>query len=117
MLRSRSYLLALAAIFSTVGTAEAAAAAGRLQLEWTAPADCPDQSAVERRLVELLGAPADSLLSRDFRALAEIVAKADGFELHLRTETAEGDRGSRHLEAATCEKLAAAGAVIIALAI
>ena len=107
---ARAAALALTSIASSIHAAEA-----RFELAWVAPAECPDQDAIERRLEELLGAPAGALVTRDVRVQAVVVARGEQYELRLRSEVADAQPGSRELAAENCEELSAAGAVIIAL--
>jgi hypothetical protein len=85
-------------------------AAEQLELEWSAPAGCPDRQSVLRAVSERLGdrAAQGSPLS----ASGEIEATPAGFALQLR---AQG--GERQLEAASCQELAESAAVILALLI
>jgi hypothetical protein len=87
-----------------------AKAAEQLELEWSAPAGCPDRAQVLRSVSERLGdrAPEGSPLS----ASGEVEATPAGFALRLH---AQG--GERRLEAASCEELAESAAVILALLI
>lgn len=70
---------------------------------------------IERRLEQLLGAPAETLVTRPVRVQAIVLDRGNSYELKLRSEVADTLPGSRELSAESCEELAAAGAVIIAL--
>ncbi|HKP63600.1 MAG TPA: hypothetical protein VJV78_42990 [Polyangiales bacterium] len=85
-------------------------AAEPLELEWSAPAGCPDREYVRGEVSERLGERAAQ--GSPLSASGQIEATAAGFELQLR---AQG--GERRLEAASCEELAESAAVILALLI
>lgn len=89
------------------------ALAGELRFSWTAPSDCPSSAAVASRV-----ARPEKSTAKDEPLDAEgtVERKDDRFRLTLRTK--RGDtRGERTLEASTCEGLADATAVVLAVAI
>jgi hypothetical protein len=87
-----------------------AQAAAPLELEWTAPAGCPDRERVLQAVSERLGERADQ--GEPLSASGEIEVTPAGFALQLR---AQG--GERLLSAGSCEELAESAAVILALLI
>ncbi len=93
----------------------ALARAERLSLRWEGPASCPTQESVVSEIARLLGGtiPEDG---PPIRAEATTLQREDGFELTLRTDV-EGASGQRVLSASSCEELAAATALILALMI
>lgn len=86
--------------------------AAEIETDWRAPPECPAKSAFENKLAELV--PEDELPDRlavemrIFRTEGEYVA-----ELILRGDVT----GKRALESETCEELARAAAVVVALSI
>ncbi|MBI2394330.1 MAG: hypothetical protein HYV09_32470 [Deltaproteobacteria bacterium] len=93
--------------------ARSAHAGGAVELQWEAPASCPDRANVEARIAKLLqGADA----SKPVRAEAR-VRQSDGvFHLELVT-TRDGVRGERVLDDPSCEALAESAALIVAMAV
>lgn len=91
------------------------AAADTTSVEWTAPAECPDRTALMAELGRLLGEA--GLRSGPFTAVAQVTSHpAHGFELELHFSTADGS-GTRHFQAADCHALVRLAAFSIALAI
>ena len=82
-----------------------------LTLDWTAPAGCPDAAWVEASVLRLLSTPPTEPL----RVRAVVRPEAAGWQVDLRLEGAA--RGTRHLRAASCESVARASALIVALAL
>lgn len=100
-------------VFGALMGAGATASASELRFSWTAPNDCPSSAAVASRV-----ARSDKANAKDEPLDAEgtVERKDDRFRLTLRTK--RGDtRGERTLEASTCEGLADATAVVLAVAI
>jgi hypothetical protein len=82
-----------------------------LDLDWSAPAECPDGAAVSAEVLRLTGtAPG----SRHLKARAAIRPVATGWELSLATEL-DGMPGERTLSAISCKSLADAAALMLAL--
>lgn len=81
-----------------------------MTLVWTAPAECPDRARVLAKIDRL--APASARLR--VRVDATVTRDERGYRVALVTE-ADGARGERSLEAATCASLADATAVIVAM--
>jgi hypothetical protein len=87
-----------------------AADTGGLQLEWHAPAGCPDHAETVSRVPE--APPALAAHGPGPRARGVIVQQADGYRLNLWT-----DQGSRTLFAKDCEELASAAVLVLSLLI
>jgi len=88
---------------------------GEFTLSWQAPADCPSPGDVRGEVVRLLGGPVRLPAGRGFKASAQ-VAHAQTWSVSIETELA-GRAGRRAIEAASCQDLADATAMILALAI
>jgi hypothetical protein len=83
--------------------------------EWTAPDGCPSADAVEARIDGLLGGRAAERTKQVLRVRAE-VARDELWRVTLDTLLAEA-HGHRTLESSTCEGIANATALIVALMI
>jgi hypothetical protein len=79
-----------------------------LELEWTAPSECPDADDVRARLEVYLG---DDAVPSSHRAVGVVEADADGWRLQLEIDGQLRELRSRH-----CEALADAAAVVLSLA-
>jgi hypothetical protein len=87
--------------------------ASPLELDWDAPAGCPDAQAVRAQVLRLAGAATQA--SRHVRAKASIQPAADtGFTLSLVTEF-HGVTGDRTLRGVSCDSLTAAAALVLAM--
>ncbi|MEX1366963.1 MAG: hypothetical protein AB1Z98_27800 [Nannocystaceae bacterium] len=87
-------------------------APGPVELEWTAPAECPSRAEVLERLrAELPDAEVSGL-----RARMTVRKEGDGFVLDAVVGTGQG-QSDRRLEASTCSELADATVVLITLAL
>jgi hypothetical protein len=84
-------------------------------LSWQAPPDCPSPDAVRAEVARLLGGEIRLPAGRDFRASA-LVAHEQTWSVSIETELA-GRSGRRSIEAASCQDLADATALILALTI
>lgn len=84
-------------------------------LSWQAPTDCPTLDDVRAEVVRLLGGQVRLPAGREFKASA-LVAHAQTWSVSIETELA-GRAGRRAIEAASCQDLAGAMAMILALAI
>jgi hypothetical protein len=84
-------------------------------LSWQALTDCPTPDDVRAEVVRLLGGQVRLPAGRDFKASAQ-VAHAQTWSVSIQTELA-GRSGRRSIEAASCQDLADATAMILALAI
>ena len=83
-------------------------------LRWAAPPGCPDEAAVTTRIDRLLGGPPRAA-DRRLEAAATIEPAPNGFrlELTLSTDTSES---TRILQGESCDTVADAAALVIALA-
>jgi hypothetical protein len=90
-----------------------AQAAPAVELEWTAPPGCPSESEVRQRVQKLAGAAKST--ANPLRADGTITQKVDG-RFHLRLVVRSGELvGERNIESGSCEDLAGAAAVALAL--
>lgn len=80
---------------------------------WDAPSTCPSSAAVIAESHRLLGG--DTGGSRRVRGVATVSETAEGWQLVLETRV-DGVEGRRELRAATCQQVADAAALILALA-
>jgi hypothetical protein len=87
--------------------------AAALELSWSAPAACPEQSVVEARLRVLLGERPDPSA---LRAKAKVLAQRGGYKLTLQLD-GDGIRGARVLTGSDCAALAETAAWLVATAI
>lgn len=97
-------------------TAAADAEGEPLSLAWVAPETCPTRAEVVARVHAHLGDPSLSLPRTSPTVFARVTEVATGYALELEWTLADASE-SRHVEAATCEELARAAALVIALAI
>ena len=113
------YLLCASVVLSlaTVGSARSAHAdeAGALTFSWQVPSDCPSRDQVRAEIARLLGGEIRVPKGGDIKAVA-VVAQGQTWSLAIETELA-GRPGRRSIEAASCQDLADATALIIALMI
>ena len=96
--------------------AAAHAEADSLSFAWVAPETCPTREEVLARVRGHLGAAPDSLPNGAPEVVAEVTQSATGYALELKWTLAEASE-SRHIEASTCNEVARAAALVIALAI
>ena len=89
--------------------------AGTLTLSWQAPAGCPSRGQVSGEIARLLGGEIRVPQGGDITARA-VVEHGPTWSLAMDTELA-GRPGRRSLEAASCQDLANAAALIVALMI
>ncbi|WP_437759646.1 hypothetical protein [Sorangium sp. So ce1389] len=86
-----------------------------IALTWQAPDMCPSSAAVLQEVDRLLGGRPQAGGMQRLVARAQVTRASDGrFALTLRTETRDAT-GERALSAPTCEALAGAAALVIAL--
>lgn len=117
--RLGSTLLALVALLLTVKPASARPL--RVELEWRAPAICPDREQVLATIRSLTGgaAPDDETSSEPADATldvnAEVTSRERTFVLELSWRTT-ASRRTRTMESSNCQDLARAAALIVALA-
>ncbi|WP_437785588.1 hypothetical protein [Sorangium sp. So ce1097] len=101
--------------FVTLAVRAGAAQEHPISLSWQAPDTCPSRAAVLQEIDRLLGGGQRTNGRQRFVARAQVTRAGDGrFELMLRTESPDGE-GERALSAPTCEALAGAAALVIAL--
>ena len=86
-----------------------------ITLSWQAPTDCPTPEDVRAEVVRLLGGQVRLPAGRELKASA-LVAHGQTWSVSIQTELA-GRAGRRAIEAASCQDLADATAMILALAI
>jgi hypothetical protein len=92
----------------------AAQPAAHLSLTWDAPVDCPTRDQIQSRVDALLGGDASANSVADVQASGQVERVPSGFRLHL--SLAAGDRPTvREFDARTCDELAGAAAIAIAL--
>jgi hypothetical protein len=94
-------------------SAAAAAPAARLDLSWNGPPGCPTADQVQARVDALLGETSASSVA-DVRASGQVERVDSGFRLLL-TMGVGDTPSSRVIEARSCEELAGAAAIAIAL--
>lgn len=87
---------------------------GPIALRWTAPEGCPDSAALAARVEHLLGGP-PAATDRRLDAEGTVAAIPRGFRLELQV-TSGGASSTRVLQGVSCESLADASALVIALA-
>ncbi len=90
----------------------AASKAPRFELDWDAPAECPDAGAARARVTALLAGAPDEHATTDVQATVHIEAVGPRFRLTLRTNGAP-----RELEGDDCSELSETAALIVAIAI
>lgn len=103
----------LSVLFVIVVPGPTWAQARSIDLEWSAPPECPDASALEREVLRLLG---DTAAGETTRVRASIARHDHVFRLELWTARGE-EEGTRTIEAASCDALVEAGALVIAISI
>ena len=90
-------------------------AAAEPALRWTAPPSCPSERALNEAILRGLPAP-DAATRRKVTARAEVARGGEGYAVRLVIATEEAT-AERRFEGATCDEVAAASALIVALAI
>src|SRR5580765_4757874 len=110
----RALSAAATAAFAAMWPARAVAAdAERVALDWDAPEGCPPREGVAREVNRLLGGAAGAEV---LAARASITRDDGGFRVALSTEW-RGVHGERAIAARSCEELADAIAIVLALTI
>jgi hypothetical protein len=85
---------------------------------WSAPDACPTRADVIDRIARLLGRAPDSPGGRAFSARADVTSPSpELFRVRVISHAADDVEGERMLEASSCERIADATALVIALAI
>jgi hypothetical protein len=101
------------ALLASTGRA-AAQPAAHLSLTWDAPVECPARDEILARVDALLGGDSSASSVADVQASGQVERVASGFRLRL--SLAAGDRPTlREFEARTCDELAGAAAIAVAL--
>jgi hypothetical protein len=108
------HLLSLSALLAMVGTVHASET-GTFDLDWQAPAGCPAHDDVQTEVARLLGGEIRIAQGKDIQAHA-VAAYAQTWSVAIETSLA-GRQGRRSIEAASCQDLANATALILALMI
>jgi hypothetical protein len=85
-----------------------------LALTWSAPAGCPTEADVQARVASLLGGEAATSGVADVRANGQIARSGAAYRLQL-SMSAGNLSSSRVLEAGSCDELAGAAAISLAL--
>jgi hypothetical protein len=106
-----SLVFALPVVFGAV--AAGADGGTHFAFEWRAPDGCPPAGAVEEEIARLLGGPIREHARNDLHVQA-VVEYGSGWSVTLET-VSNGATGHRTIEAATCQALANATALIVAL--
>lgn len=88
--------------------------AAHLALSWSAPPGCPTADNVQARVDSLLGGEASGSSVADVRASGQVERVDNGFRLLLNVGVGSTP-SSRTIEARTCDELAGAAAIAIAL--
>jgi hypothetical protein len=115
VLRTGTRLGLTALTACAVTTLAGPASAYSAQLDWTAPASCPDAAALRRSVERLLGEPL--LEGAGVQASASVTADDDSrFTLTLAIRTGDTD-GTRRVHTDTCENALEVAAFAIALAL
>ncbi|HVY28257.1 MAG TPA: hypothetical protein VHB79_16990 [Polyangiaceae bacterium] len=92
----------------------AAQPTARMALTWSAPPGCPTTESVQARVDALLGGVASASSVADVRASGQVERVENGFRLLLSMGVGNAP-SSRVIEARTCDELAGAAAIAIAL--
>ena len=110
----RGYLWAwlLCACCGALRSVAAAQEPAAIELEWSAPRECPSRETVLERLSERRA----QLTPTSLRAYAKIVRAGAGYRMNLTLDN-QGSRAERSLSGSRCDSLAEATAVLIALAL
>jgi hypothetical protein len=95
-------------------SAVAAQPTARMSLTWNGPPGCPSADNVQARVDALLGGEASASSVADVRASGQVERVDSGFRLLLSMGVG-GAPSSRVIEARTCDELAGAAAIAIAL--
>lgn len=104
------------AALTLVASRASAQARGEFTLEFAAPPGCPTRDDVRARAEALLGGPIEQRLTHTLVVRGTVSDAGGRAELRLHTVD-NGIQGERVLSGATCEEVASAAALIIALAI
>jgi hypothetical protein len=113
--RSACALATLLAV-AELSYASSALAEPELNLAWSVPAACPDVAWARRRIAAQLAREPVAEVAQGVHASVAVEPSASGFALQLRT-VVSGTSGERTIHADSCEELAQAAALIIALSV
>ncbi|HEX3851501.1 MAG TPA: hypothetical protein VHW01_11075 [Polyangiaceae bacterium] len=110
-------VVALPVLALLLGAPRSATARERaFSLSWDTPEECPDRATVERYVDDVLGAADFGPLA--VRASGAVSRTADArYAVALELDTGAAQRSRRSLDAANCEAVSRAAALLIALAI
>lgn len=86
------------------------------QVQWSAPAECPDEAEVKARVDRIL-AEGGSGRREDVRLQLSVARAAKGFRLTAELVAGDAPSGRRIVEGASCDDLAEAAVLIAAIAI
>ena len=102
----------------TLGLASTASAQAKVpvDLEWEAPAGCPDRSAVLAETGQLLAKLPDSQPGPPLKARALVSTKGSVWKLHLEIDSKDG-LGARNFDDESCVRLVQVAALALALAV
>jgi hypothetical protein len=113
--RARTWSTAFALALCWLGRAPLASAQGTVDFEWLAPEGCPSAESVRAEIDNLLGGAARE---RPHQSMSVRSTVERGARWQVRIETRAGaTAGRRTIEAATCQALGSATALIVALMI
>lgn len=108
----------LAAALVSAATASAHAVPGRFELSWSAPDGCPSSARVEQRVGRILNRPPVVREGEVLLVRARVGPPEREQRWRVEIETDNGQReSSRSLDAASCEELADATALLVAILI
>lgn len=102
--------------FACAACVHVARAEPELALTWPVIEGCPQPAWIERRVGERLGRPLDDRAARSLHASAAIIPQGGGLTLALHVKQGERE-GVRAISGASCDELAEAAVLVIALAI
>jgi hypothetical protein len=95
-----------------------ASAGGRFELTWRAPQDCPDEQSVVAEAARILHKPIELPDDGRLAVQASVKSPTDAGQWHVDLETDNGQHvGRRSLDASTCDELARATSLFIAIMI
>jgi len=114
-LRGAALLALVLPAVAAVALPTALAQTGSFSLSWQAPAECPDEAHVRRAVEQLLGEGPPPPANVSARAVVEHTASGH-WNVRL-TTVRDGTTGERVVESESCQSLADATALILALTI
>ena len=87
-----------------------------LEIDWQAPAGCPDQAAIRRYVAQVIANTEDAASAMRARAVVSRIS-VDRWAADLTVRSSAGEESARSLEGPTCDAVSEAAALVIALAI